>query len=359
MDEPRRSRRIQRIEETAGPSNRTLAPENISSSGSRRGRKSPAGQKRKTDSTNETPKSRRSVKKAKQRIPEQESERQDMNETVDYVAMVEQHLSDEAMARRLQEQENSNRIISPQNPSISARLEAPNPLPFIAISSDEEEDEMNEADLNLDEEGLASLEDAMDEMAERDELARPLDFDDSWDDDEMEDELPVRRNAVLVHRGVGGGDAGPARLFGSFRPGSVQVHINGRPASLNPIINPFARISGNRESLSSYESALHAAGLDESFESRFLSRILAHSADSFEPPSTGLNAAQLNRLPSSTATAATTDKSCTICMENYEVGGSIRTLPCFHFFHIECVDPWLKRNEECPVCRASAKRTSA
>jgi len=31
-----------------------------------------------------------------------------MNETVDYVAMVEQHLSDEAMARRLQEQENSS-----------------------------------------------------------------------------------------------------------------------------------------------------------------------------------------------------------------------------------------------------------
>ena len=182
-----------------------------------------------------------------------------MNETVDYVALVEQHLSDEAMARRLQEQENLNPTISPLNPSISPEFRSGTGL--IEISSDDE-DEMHEA---------MSLEDAIDEIADRDELDRPLTptvtnslaFDDSWDDDEMEDEIPVRRNAVLVHRNspfIGERDnPGRPPLFGSVGPGSWQVHLNGRPlTSVNPMVSPFARISGNRESLSSYESALHA-----------------------------------------------------------------------------------------------------
>mmetsp|Transcript_98138 Transcript_98138/g.275991 ORF Transcript_98138/g.275991 Transcript_98138/m.275991 type:complete len:155 (+) Transcript_98138:610-1074(+) len=45
------------------------------------------------------------------------------------------------------------------------------------------------------------------------------------------------------------------------------------------------------------------------------------------------------------------DQSCQVCMEDFEEGDELRTLPCFHLFHAKCVDQWLKVNSICPTCR--------
>ncbi|KAJ0987513.1 hypothetical protein J5N97_005869 [Dioscorea zingiberensis] len=44
---------------------------------------------------------------------------------------------------------------------------------------------------------------------------------------------------------------------------------------------------------------------------------------------------------------------CVICLEEYEDGEKVRSLPtCRHMFHQECIDPWLvKSSSFCPVCR--------
>lgn len=44
---------------------------------------------------------------------------------------------------------------------------------------------------------------------------------------------------------------------------------------------------------------------------------------------------------------------CVICMSAYEVGDSIRILPCLHRFHKMCVDEWLLKHSTptCPICR--------
>ena len=42
---------------------------------------------------------------------------------------------------------------------------------------------------------------------------------------------------------------------------------------------------------------------------------------------------------------------CGICMEVYNVGDNLRTLPCLHYFHSNCVDPWLLEKGQCPLCR--------
>ncbi len=45
-------------------------------------------------------------------------------------------------------------------------------------------------------------------------------------------------------------------------------------------------------------------------------------------------------------------ETCSICTEEYKQGDSVRTLPCKHEFHKNCVDKWLiTAGRTCPLCR--------
>jgi len=43
--------------------------------------------------------------------------------------------------------------------------------------------------------------------------------------------------------------------------------------------------------------------------------------------------------------------TCPICLSGYEEGEEIRTIPCLHFYHRECIDEWLSQSKECPLCK--------
>lgn len=42
---------------------------------------------------------------------------------------------------------------------------------------------------------------------------------------------------------------------------------------------------------------------------------------------------------------------CPICLCDYESGDDVRTLPCFHYFHVSCIDSWLNQHSVCPLCK--------
>ncbi|XP_029009859.1 uncharacterized protein si:ch211-59o9.10 isoform X2 [Betta splendens] len=44
---------------------------------------------------------------------------------------------------------------------------------------------------------------------------------------------------------------------------------------------------------------------------------------------------------------------CQICFCDYTEGEKLRMLPCFHDYHTQCIDKWLKDNITCPICRAN------
>ncbi|KAL4223716.1 hypothetical protein ACF0H5_017183 [Mactra antiquata] len=43
--------------------------------------------------------------------------------------------------------------------------------------------------------------------------------------------------------------------------------------------------------------------------------------------------------------------TCAICLEKFFLKQKLRVLPCGHYFHTKCVDPWLVRSHTCPLCK--------
>ena len=47
---------------------------------------------------------------------------------------------------------------------------------------------------------------------------------------------------------------------------------------------------------------------------------------------------------------------CSICLSQYHDGDILRMLPCFHKYHRSCVDPWLKKKTNCPLCNTDLRK---
>lgn len=43
--------------------------------------------------------------------------------------------------------------------------------------------------------------------------------------------------------------------------------------------------------------------------------------------------------------------NCAVCLSSFADGERVKTLPCEHAYHPECVDRWLERSTLCPVCK--------
>ncbi|CAF0761550.1 unnamed protein product [Adineta ricciae] len=49
---------------------------------------------------------------------------------------------------------------------------------------------------------------------------------------------------------------------------------------------------------------------------------------------------------------------CAICLETFSNKEKIRKLACTHYYHIDCIDPWLLSHQSCPLCNQSILQTA-
>ena len=45
------------------------------------------------------------------------------------------------------------------------------------------------------------------------------------------------------------------------------------------------------------------------------------------------------------------ENSCAVCKDEFNVGEECLSMPCNHYFHGNCLLPWLKERNSCPICR--------
>lgn len=49
------------------------------------------------------------------------------------------------------------------------------------------------------------------------------------------------------------------------------------------------------------------------------------------------------------------ENTCSVCKEDFIIGNKMMDLPCNHYFHEECLMPWLDQHDSCPICRFELK----
>jgi len=100
-----------------------------------------------------------------------------------------------------------------------------------------------------------------------------------------------------------------------------------------------------------FVSLMSTLGLDEtSTDTRITSLVEAISTSdpsALSAPPTSKKV--IDNLP--TVSRVPVDRPCPVCTEDFDEEPAKR-LPCHHYFHGDCVRPWLEKHNTCPMCRA-------
>lgn len=105
-----------------------------------------------------------------------------------------------------------------------------------------------------------------------------------------------------------------------------------------------------QESQTSQESPLEH--LDRDFNENDYEMLLA--LDDTNHERNGASHDMIERLPVSIIQPTDVyEEICSICLERPIIGDKVRRLPCMHGFHQQCIDAWLNRQANCPICKGS------
>ncbi|KAL8565287.1 hypothetical protein ACOMHN_001185 [Nucella lapillus] len=134
------------------------------------------------------------------------------------------------------------------------------------------------------------------------------------------------------------------------------VHGGGRNPYMEGLVNYFlTRLGGEAmQGMPVNMFHLHGNPADYAWGAGGLDSIITQLLNQLEnagpPPA---EKEKIDSLPHVEITQEQVDKTmqCSVCMEDFALGESVRRLPCEHHYHNDCIIPWLELHGTCPVCR--------
>lgn len=92
------------------------------------------------------------------------------------------------------------------------------------------------------------------------------------------------------------------------------------------------------------------SGLDN-----IISQLLTQFGDNGPPPA---EQDKIDSLPTVCVNAENAGTECKVCQEEFSQNENVLEMPCKHLYHSDCIVPWLKLHDTCPVCRYSLNKGS-
>jgi len=141
----------------------------------------------------------------------------------------------------------------------------------------------------------------------------------------------------------------------------TQAAMEGRPLDSNAGIRNFLDVLRMIDMNGGMQAALSGT-LENQFNQFFMSwdqithLISENDPNRYGSPPTAENVIQNLSKEILTAARAKTLRDCAVCQELFSESDEVHTLTddaqlCPHAYHCECIVPWLKEHNSCPVCR--------
>ncbi|XP_072242741.1 uncharacterized protein [Leuresthes tenuis] len=126
-------------------------------------------------------------------------------------------------------------------------------------------------------------------------------------------------------------------------------------AAVSPLVGVEDDVTGQHRRRGRSRRRNILPNLSDDFQGNDYEALLAFEERQGAVVSKKLTRREIQRYPTKTfqSTSNAGNTQCQICFCDYTDGEKLRMLPCFHDYHVQCIDRWLKDNPTCPICRVN------
>lgn len=130
---------------------------------------------------------------------------------------------------------------------------------------------------------------------------------------------------------------------------NVRRHFSGLLFNIIGADNPFRLLSPISPIIRNHFIQNYEDNIDN-----IISEIMLHDTNKYGNPPAAKNAIEKLekcKISEKIMKEFGVENSCAVCKDEFIIGEECLLMPCNHHFHENCLLPWLKERNSCPVCR--------